>query len=241
MREVPVTREGLERLQAELQELKEERRPAIIAALAEARSHGDLRENAGYDAAKHDMAMTEKRISDLEALLRQALTSCRRRGSEGDPSTVAVLDSLGWVLGQKGDYAAAEPLLREALSMTRRLLGDEHPDAGAIMIDLAALLSATHDDSAAEPLIRSALTIYRRSLPEGDWQIINAESVLGGVLTGLGRYAEAEPLLLNAYPILQEQRGEHSACTRDTLRRLVTLYDAWGKPEKAAEYRALLP
>ncbi len=73
MREVPVTREGLERLQAELQELKEVRRPAIIAALAEARSHGDLRENAGYDAAKHDMAMTEKRISDLEALLRQAV------------------------------------------------------------------------------------------------------------------------------------------------------------------------
>jgi transcription elongation factor GreA len=73
MREVPVTKEGLERLQAELQELKEERRPAIIAALAEARSHGDLRENAGYDAAKHDMAMTEKRISDLEALLRQAV------------------------------------------------------------------------------------------------------------------------------------------------------------------------
>lgn len=73
MREVPVTKDGLERLHAELQELKEERRPAIIAALAEARSHGDLRENAGYDAAKHDMAMTEKRISDLEALLRQAV------------------------------------------------------------------------------------------------------------------------------------------------------------------------
>lgn len=73
MREVPVTKDGLERLQAELRELKEERRPALIAALAEARSHGDLRENAGYDAAKHDMAMSEKRISDLEALLRQAV------------------------------------------------------------------------------------------------------------------------------------------------------------------------
>lgn len=72
-REVPVTREGLERLQAELQELKEVRRPAIVAALAEARSHGDLRENAGYDAAKHDQAMTEKRIADLDSLLRQAV------------------------------------------------------------------------------------------------------------------------------------------------------------------------
>ena len=84
MREVPVTKEGLERLQAELQELKEERRPAIIAALAEARSHGDLRENAGYDAAKHDMAMTEKRISDLEALLRQAVVLEENHGGATD-------------------------------------------------------------------------------------------------------------------------------------------------------------
>jgi transcription elongation factor GreA len=60
-------------LREELRELKEERRPAIAAALAEARSHGDLRENAGYDAAKHDQVMTEKRIADLESLLRQAV------------------------------------------------------------------------------------------------------------------------------------------------------------------------
>jgi transcription elongation factor GreA len=60
-------------LRLELKELKEVRRPAVVAALAEARSHGDLRENAGYDAAKHDQAMTEKRIADLDALLRQAV------------------------------------------------------------------------------------------------------------------------------------------------------------------------
>lgn len=69
---IPVTREGLEQLEQELQELKEVRRPAIVAAIAEARSHGDLRENAGYDAAKHDQAMTEKRIADLEAMIRNA-------------------------------------------------------------------------------------------------------------------------------------------------------------------------
>ena len=70
---VPVTREGLERLKEELSELREVRRPAIVAAIAEARSHGDLRENAAYDAARHDQAMNEKRIRDLENLLRNAL------------------------------------------------------------------------------------------------------------------------------------------------------------------------
>ncbi len=86
-KQVPVTREGLERLKAELEDLKEIRRPAIVAAIAEARSHGDLRENAAYDAAKHDQAMNEKRIADLEALVRNAvILDGTDRG--GDRSTV---------------------------------------------------------------------------------------------------------------------------------------------------------
>jgi len=69
---VPVTRDGLTHLKEELRELKEVRRPKIIEAVADARSHGDLRENAAYDAARHDQAMMEKRIGDLEALLNNA-------------------------------------------------------------------------------------------------------------------------------------------------------------------------
>lgn len=72
-KKVPVTRDGLERLKVELDELRDVRRPAIVASIAEARSHGDLRENAAYDAARHDQAMNEKRISDLEVLLRNAV------------------------------------------------------------------------------------------------------------------------------------------------------------------------
>lgn len=64
-----VTREGLERLTAELRELVEVRRPEIVAAVAEARSHGDLRENAAYDAARQDQAMNERRIAELESML----------------------------------------------------------------------------------------------------------------------------------------------------------------------------
>ena len=93
-KQVPVTREGLERLRLELKELKEVRRPAVVAALAEARSHGDLRENAGYDAAKHDQAMTEKRIANLDALLRQAVVIEEDADNGGDEvrigSTVVV-------------------------------------------------------------------------------------------------------------------------------------------------------
>ena len=72
-KKVPVTREGLERLKAELDELKSVKRPQIAAEVAEARSHGDLRENSAYDAARHDQMMNEKRIADLEALVRGAV------------------------------------------------------------------------------------------------------------------------------------------------------------------------
>jgi transcription elongation factor GreA len=69
---IPVTREGYERLTAELKDLTEVKRPEIVAAVAEARSHGDLRENAAYDAARQDQAMIEKRIVELEGMLRNA-------------------------------------------------------------------------------------------------------------------------------------------------------------------------
>jgi len=69
---IPVTREGFERLTGELRDLTDVKRPEIVAAVAEARSHGDLRENAAYDAARQDQAMIEKRIIELEGMLRNA-------------------------------------------------------------------------------------------------------------------------------------------------------------------------
>lgn len=71
-KKIPFTREGFERISKELKELIEVKRPEIIATVAEARSHGDLRENAAYDVARQDQAMIEKRISDLENTLRNA-------------------------------------------------------------------------------------------------------------------------------------------------------------------------
>jgi transcription elongation factor GreA len=72
MSKVPITIAGAERLRAELQELKTVQRPAIVTAIAEARSHGDISENAEYHAAKERQGFIEGRIADLEAKLGNA-------------------------------------------------------------------------------------------------------------------------------------------------------------------------
>ena len=72
MSKVPMTVEGAERLKSELHRLKTVERPAVIQAIADARSHGDLSENADYDAAKERQGFIEGRISEVESKLANA-------------------------------------------------------------------------------------------------------------------------------------------------------------------------
>ncbi len=115
----------------------------------------------------------------------------------------------------------------------------EHPFAAVVQTNLARLLVTRGEPAMAEPLIREALATLHNAHGADHWLTADAGSVYGTCLAGLGRHAEAEPLLLAAYPVLKQERGERADYTRDALARIVELYEAWGKPEKAAEYRAL--
>ena len=72
MNKIPMTKEGYLKLQEELRKLTSEDRPNIIAAIAEARGHGDLSENAEYQYAKEQQSLIEGRISDLESTISRA-------------------------------------------------------------------------------------------------------------------------------------------------------------------------
>ena len=72
MEKEPITIKGLEKLKRELEELKNIKRPKIIAAIAEARGHGDLKENAEYHAAKEEQARIESRIIEINDLIARA-------------------------------------------------------------------------------------------------------------------------------------------------------------------------
>ena len=72
MEKEPITKESLKKLEEELIFLKEEKRPEIVAAIAEARSHGDLKENAEYHAAKEEQSHSEGRITEINDIIARA-------------------------------------------------------------------------------------------------------------------------------------------------------------------------
>ena len=72
MNKEPITSQGLKKLKEELEELKNIRRPKIVEAIAEARGHGDLKENAEYHAAKEEQAKIESRIIEINDLIARA-------------------------------------------------------------------------------------------------------------------------------------------------------------------------
>jgi transcription elongation factor GreA len=92
----PITIQGLEKLKIELDELKNIKRPKIVAAIAEARSHGDLKENAEYHAAKEQQAQMESRVIEINDIIARAnvidVTKVENNGNIIFGSTVTVQD-----------------------------------------------------------------------------------------------------------------------------------------------------
>lgn len=143
MSKMPITVAGAEQLKAELSRLKTVERPRIIQAIAEARAHGDLSENAEYHAAKEQQGLLEARIKDLESKLASAQII--------DPSTVkandrvvfgATLDLHDEHTGQQvtyqivGDYEAdiAQGKISISSPIARALIGKECGDVVEVSV-----------------------------------------------------------------------------------------------------------
>jgi|TARA_Y100000996_G_C22484853_1_gene627774 transcription elongation factor GreA len=96
MEKEPITVNGLNKLKSELEDLKNVQRPKIVEAIAEARSHGDLKENAEYHAAKEQQALIESRVIAINDLIARAnvidVTKIDNSGKVIFGSTVKVLD-----------------------------------------------------------------------------------------------------------------------------------------------------
>ncbi|MEE4638741.1 MAG: transcription elongation factor GreA [Wenzhouxiangella sp.] len=128
MSQIPITRAGAERLRAELDRLKKTERPAVIAAIAEARAHGDLKENAEYHAAREQQGFIEGRIQELEGALGNA----------------RIIDVATVNAGTKVVFGATVTLLEEAdgaEEVTWQIVGELEADVKERRLSISAPLA----------------------------------------------------------------------------------------------------
>lgn len=124
MRKMPITARGAEMLRDELRRLKTQARPRVIQAIAEARGHGDLKENAEYHAAKEEQGFIEGRINEIEGRLANA-----------EVVDVTRLPNTGRVV-----FGATVELIDEAdgRNVSYQIVGEEEADIGAGRISITS-------------------------------------------------------------------------------------------------------
>jgi serine/threonine protein kinase/tetratricopeptide (TPR) repeat protein len=162
-----------------------------------------------------------------------------------------VYNNLGNLFADNRDWKTAHHWLSKSLR-TKEQLAERYPAIAAYRDDVALTCSnlcSVLDDSgrleAVEPELRTYLALARqRTLDKQAWVPFQIESFLGASLLGQKKYAASEPLLLSGYQGMKQHEALMPADLRDQLtraaERLVQLYEAWGKPDKVAEWRQVL-
>jgi transcription elongation factor GreA len=137
MSKSPMTAKGVERLRAQLSQLKSVDRPRIIEAIAEARAHGDLSENAEYHAAREQQSFAEGRINTIESALAEAqiidVTTLDARGKVVFGATVKLLNleneaEVSYQIVGKEEADIEQGLISITSPIARALIGREEGD-----------------------------------------------------------------------------------------------------------------
>jgi eukaryotic-like serine/threonine-protein kinase len=194
--------------------------------------HPDLAadlENLGY------VYYQAGRYDDDIAMLKQTLAMRRAMLSPNDPAIARTLYNIAATLDAKKDYAGAEPLYEEAYARMRRALGPDHPNSVVATWTLGRNQARLGRRKEAEANLRAVLAVKApdgKLAPDDEAKV---SSILASVLIDERRYGEAEPLALRALAVWDSMPDTTRA--REGAEQLVTLYDRWGKPDRAAAYR----
>ena len=141
MNKVPLTIRGAEKLRAELRRLKTQDRPRVVKAIAEARGHGDLRENAEYHAAKEEQGFIEGRIKNIDGKLSHAeiidVTQLGQTGRVVFGATVDLVDEddgreLSYQIVGEDEADIAAGLISITSPIARALIGHQEGDVVAV-------------------------------------------------------------------------------------------------------------
>jgi tetratricopeptide (TPR) repeat protein len=182
----------------------------------------------------------EGKYPQAEALFNETRAMMSRVLGPENNYRLANLIAIAFMYQRQGKYALAETYAAESLAGRRHALGPEHPDTLDSATSLALAYESQGKFAESEALARQTVAFDRKIRPD-DWRRFHAESVLGATLAGQKKYAEAEPLLVESYRGMMAREQHITVPARYDLDNsrawLVQLYEAWGKPEKAAEWR----
>ncbi len=169
------------------------------------------------------------------------LEVARRVYGKEHETTVMMMFNLAAQCIELGQYDQAEPLYAQALEIRRRVLGEHHPDTLASVNSLGRLYVRMERYDEAESLLAAAVEGARQSMPEGHWLRGYFLATYAACLTRMERFDEAEAAFLESHNIYVNALGAEHRRTIKVITDIAGLYDDWGKPAKAMEYRMLLP
>jgi len=178
---------------------------------------------------------------EAERMLQDGLAMYRQLLGEQHPSVAYAWVHLGHLHYLEGNYSDAETEIRKSISIYEATLPKGHGALSSPYTILGLILNKTGRSAEAEPMLRQALELRTKLLPKGHYLLATTQGALGECLTTEKRFADAEPLLLESYTTLKGVQGDRSPPTLEAARRLVTLYQAWGKPDEAARYQPANP
>ena len=171
-----------------------------------------------------------------EPYFREALDVNRRIVGDLHPNVATNLDNLAQTLHSKGDLDGSEETYREALAVRRKLFGADHPDVATSLHNLAVLHFVRGNLEACEEGLREAFDILRRMNGRGHPDTLTVADSLISVVGASGRLDEAERLLHESYDAVRDDPAIPLARKCALAERLVDLYRAWSKPDKADEW-----
>jgi tetratricopeptide (TPR) repeat protein/tRNA A-37 threonylcarbamoyl transferase component Bud32 len=151
-----------------------------------------------------------------------------------------IVDALIDCYERLKQYEPAEAWLRKWLAAVKEKAGPQSTGYAMTLTMLGRNLFLQEKYASAERTLRDALAIFQKQQPDA-WTTFHTQSLLGGALLGQHRYAEAEPLLRAGYEGMKAREksvpAPNKAQLTAALERLVQLYDGWGKPDQAKQWR----
>lgn len=169
--------------------------------------------------------------------IRYAIAVLDRQYGPDHPLIIQAMIRKAGILSAGEQLVAAEADYLEAIDRLRRRLPPTHPHIADALTGYSKLLMKTPRTDEAEKLARECLSIRETSLPDGDWRRASAQCLVGEALLAQRKFEQAELLLLEGLKKLDSQDDAPNARLEDVRSSLVSLYEAWEKPDKADAFR----